>query len=530
MARTCCSVLLASLLASGLAAAEQLTVEIDSLAVDSIALEDSLGNSLGTAWAMLAVVTVRGSNNEGVTNLPGESFTAEVDETPCDSVKAEPSQDGVAIILCLDTSRSQTAMAFEVLKQAVSDCIDSLRTQDRMAIYSFSDQVSLVADFSSNKAFLKGAVTGLSLSGNRTMLWQAVHTALGYLDTNQPEETPTGALVVFSDGLDDPPGGSGAYTADQCVEYANELVVPIMTIGFASADQSGLQYLQNISDRTDGQYTPPGSPENFSEQFGSTLQSLKCVYIVTIAPALYDSGEHRVVIEVNDGPLSGSSDEVARVFGSGMEPDKEEDDSEAGSSNLLMVLGGVVVAGAALIFFSRRKAASRRQRALREALARSEAKRPSPQRQAQPEKPLEQTRAPSHRDPSEPEPTSIDAPAGKRPSCQEERGKTVFMPAGTQYSSALLQILEGPEPGKEYPLGCAEVTIGSSEDNIITIQDTAISRKHAVIRCAAGLFELEDRNSTNGTYANDMRVQRAVLTDGDVIRLGRCKLIFRGAK
>ena len=42
-----------------------------------------------------------------------------------------------------------------------------------------------------------------------------------------------------------------------------------------------------------------------------------------------------------------------------------------------------------------------------------------------------------------------------------------------------------------------------------------------------GGFKIADRGSPNGLFVNGARVKEHVLSDGDVIQVGRRKLIFR---
>lgn len=62
--------------------------------------------------------------------------------------------------------------------------------------------------------------------------------------------------------------------------------------------------------------------------------------------------------------------------------------------------------------------------------------------------------------------------------------------------------------------------IGRSDDCEIVLDDEGISRQHAVITSRGGRCTLEDKGSSNGTFVNGGRVERAELRDGDRIRLG----------
>jgi hypothetical protein len=78
---------------------------------------------------------------------------------------------------------------------------------------------------------------------------------------------------------------------------------------------------------------------------------------------------------------------------------------------------------------------------------------------------------------------------------------------------------------KEFAVGTA-VTIGRLQDNIITIDNSAVSSHHACVFRDGDDFVLEDLQSTNGTFVNGRRVSRCKLQDGDVIVVGTHELVF----
>ena len=74
---------------------------------------------------------------------------------------------------------------------------------------------------------------------------------------------------------------------------------------------------------------------------------------------------------------------------------------------------------------------------------------------------------------------------------------------------------------KEIPLGTRPVTIGRAPDNDIPIDNLAVSNYHARVYVEAGSLVVEDMNSLNGSFLNDIRVERAMLKDGDAILIGK---------
>jgi transcriptional regulator with AAA-type ATPase domain len=67
-------------------------------------------------------------------------------------------------------------------------------------------------------------------------------------------------------------------------------------------------------------------------------------------------------------------------------------------------------------------------------------------------------------------------------------------------------------------------SIGSQPGNAVLIADSAVSRRHAVMRRTRDRLEIEDLESTNGTFVNGQRVRVSPLAIGDKIRLGSIPL------
>jgi pSer/pThr/pTyr-binding forkhead associated (FHA) protein len=74
---------------------------------------------------------------------------------------------------------------------------------------------------------------------------------------------------------------------------------------------------------------------------------------------------------------------------------------------------------------------------------------------------------------------------------------------------------------KEVPVGSRPVGIGRSPDNDLPVDNLAVSNHHARVYFEAGRLVVEDLDSLNGTFVNDLRVERATLHDGDSIWIGK---------
>jgi DNA-binding winged helix-turn-helix (wHTH) protein len=82
--------------------------------------------------------------------------------------------------------------------------------------------------------------------------------------------------------------------------------------------------------------------------------------------------------------------------------------------------------------------------------------------------------------------------------------------------------------GEWLPLRSGENVIGRGPEASIRIEARGVSRRHARIVSAGGLFTVEDLGSKNGTYLRGQRLEQpASLADGDELGLGRTTLVFR---
>ena len=101
----------------------------------------------------------------------------------------------------------------------------------------------------------------------------------------------------------------------------------------------------------------------------------------------------------------------------------------------------------------------------------------------------------------------------------------------SKQGTANLMVHGGANNGTMIPLSGRPLTLGRRQDNDVVLNDTTVSRRHALIMEAPGGFVLRDLSTTNGTYVNMDRVgdgERA-LADGDRIRLADSDvtLVFR---
>lgn len=84
-----------------------------------------------------------------------------------------------------------------------------------------------------------------------------------------------------------------------------------------------------------------------------------------------------------------------------------------------------------------------------------------------------------------------------------------------------LRALSGPGAGKNFPLSpTGHTTLGRSRRSDIVVPEEGASAQHCRIDREGDSYVLHDLGSTNGTWLNDARTDRAVLQHGDRLRVG----------
>lgn len=81
---------------------------------------------------------------------------------------------------------------------------------------------------------------------------------------------------------------------------------------------------------------------------------------------------------------------------------------------------------------------------------------------------------------------------------------------------------------KELPVGQGTVvTIGRLPDNVLQIDNLAVSGHHSKIYWENDHYVVEDNKSLNGTYVNNQRVGKQPLKDNDSILIGKHTILFK---
>lgn len=119
------------------------------------------------------------------------------------------------------------------------------------------------------------------------------------------------------------------------------------------------------------------------------------------------------------------------------------------------------------------------------------------------------------------DPTLVYHPADIVPGAGEPRIAGAFRYA--------LVVEGGPQAGLSYVLGEGDTEVGRRAESAIFLGDVTVSRNHAKFTVDDQGLHVTDAGSTNGTYVNGQRREKARLTPGDEVIIGKFHLrVARG--
>src|SRR5262249_27154799 len=91
-----------------------------------------------------------------------------------------------------------------------------------------------------------------------------------------------------------------------------------------------------------------------------------------------------------------------------------------------------------------------------------------------------------------------------------------------------VEVVDGPDKGKHATSSDA-LAVGTAKDNALVVADFTVSRYHIEVEVGPGGIVVTDLGSTNGTYIGAVRIERAVVPPGTLVKLGGTTIRFDDA-
>jgi pSer/pThr/pTyr-binding forkhead associated (FHA) protein len=110
-------------------------------------------------------------------------------------------------------------------------------------------------------------------------------------------------------------------------------------------------------------------------------------------------------------------------------------------------------------------------------------------------------------------------------SCLDERTLSQASESGPPGPGRYLEV-QGAGRTLLLPVKSDVIHIGRGLSADLRLDESSVSRRHAILMPRASGARVLDDRSSNGTFVNGRRVQQADLSDGDVIVVGRVVLRY----
>ncbi|HEV7556687.1 MAG TPA: sigma 54-interacting transcriptional regulator [Kofleriaceae bacterium] len=95
-------------------------------------------------------------------------------------------------------------------------------------------------------------------------------------------------------------------------------------------------------------------------------------------------------------------------------------------------------------------------------------------------------------------------------------------------STVRVEVVDGPDRGK-HAIGNDLVSVGTARDNALVVSDFTVSRYHIEVAVRGNGIAVTDLGSTNGTYIGAVKIDRAIVPPGTLVKLGGTTIRFDDA-
>lgn len=265
----------------------------------------------GTSLVALNIV-VTDPDNGYATGLRAEDFEVYEDGVRQEVEFFATSEVPLDLILLIDASSSM-ADKVEAVHKAANGFVETMRENDRAAVVSFADGVSVLQPLTEDTALVRDAINRTGSKG-ATALHNAIYVSLKEFGrrASAAGDVRRQAIAVLSDGEDT----SSLLSFDDVLDMAKRSGVAIYTIGLKSdleapPQASGRRYfsesdfaMRQLASETGAKPFFPQTVHDLSKVYDAIATELASQYSIGYVPRnVREDGKYRrVVVRVADKP------------------------------------------------------------------------------------------------------------------------------------------------------------------------------------------------------------------------------------
>ena len=241
-------------------------------------------------------VAVTDSRGEAITGLGKEQFRVFDDGVERRIERFGPAAEApITTAVLIDRSISMAPHLEQVADAARAFAAAAARTSDdRVAVFSFADDLTVDAGFHADAGERERALAGLSALGG-TALYDGLVRAFNTFEG----QAGAPALVLFTDGRDE----TSRLTFEQALDAARRAGVRLYTIGLEAAveEKSQRKTVEQLAGETGGRAIFLSGLENLSETYLAIFEEIRSGYLLAYqAPSAgTDPGFRKIKVEVD---------------------------------------------------------------------------------------------------------------------------------------------------------------------------------------------------------------------------------------
>jgi Ca-activated chloride channel family protein len=191
-------------------------------------------------------------------------------------------------VLVLDISESVAGERLFHLKSAGRMFLDELRKEERAALVTFSQAVSLDAELTDNVSHVKAQLGNVQSFGNTSLL-DASYAGLMVAESRSGRPL----LILFSDGLDT----SSWLTHDAVLQTAKHSDVVVYAV--SAGQHPKMTFLNDLTQFTGGALFKVESTRDLGAVFLNILEEFRQRYLLTYSPSgALSAGWHQLEVRV----------------------------------------------------------------------------------------------------------------------------------------------------------------------------------------------------------------------------------------
>lgn len=215
------------------------------------------------------------------------------------SIEQLKGREGVNFALVADKSGSME-YDLPVMQSVMSQFVDALdyRSGDKAELIAFDTYVMYMCTYTNDPQLLKNGINNMS-AGGRTALYDALLESV----VNAGSQHGARCVIAFTDGDD----LESVHTADEVIQQANQLSVPVFIIGTNDASYSDYD---RIATSTGGQYWNINNISDMNQIFDQIYDKEKDIYCIEYVSDSKEEPrkERKINIAVADDTYGGISE------------------------------------------------------------------------------------------------------------------------------------------------------------------------------------------------------------------------------